>query len=776
MSDRPYVMLMVPPNLTGHLHIGHGLMLAVQDCLTRLRAQSGDAVVYVPGMDHAGIGMYVAALAEPDRSSPRRPVDERLTAWASRWRDAIREEIRQFDVLCAWERETYTLDPPYERVVRAAWRGLAERGFIFRDRRVVRWCPSCRTTISDVEVRSKPASVPVARFPIEVGAARLEVELAHPELVWGASAVVVPPELATVPRATTPLGDLPVVAGQAGEVALLVPAHDAADYALARRLGLPVEEVIGPDGRSVLPDAVGLTRDELRHWTFRRLRPRVEHRPGERDTCGRCDSPLIGRATWQWFLRMAPMVAPLREAMRGGEVRLLPAAQAALSMRWLDEIEDWCVSRQIPWGHRVPAWRCGACPGWSLDGPGPCPECGCPMVEERDVFDTWFSSSLWPLGTGGWPDGGELARLYPSAMLTTGRDILFFWLLRMLAVCHALTGAFPSSSCYLHGLVVDQRGQKMSKSRGNTMLLRDACGRYGSDVVRAGLLAACRGDGDVRAAPSTFARQERIRTLLDRLAALAGPGDGRSPDALTQWCFARLAGARRTFARQVDELDFAAAVRTMDAAVEEAAGRYLAIRTRERGPVHGAVVAELAALCEPVMPGAAAALRASAAAGVEAPAVDPGTVDAVQSVLDVVAELERLRGAVGINTLAPVAVDLPAGRWEALQEEPWLAAVSPLRLAFGGPLPGGVRWTLGDHRVQVALPASHAPRLAEEAARLARAEMAVNRRLRLRAREVESLRDGGARASDLAEALGRSAARLDAVRRNAAEARRWIGA
>jgi methionyl-tRNA synthetase len=622
----------VPPNLTGDLHLGHGLMLAMQDCLARHRRARGDAVTFIPGFDHAGIGMYATVVHQPD-FLPELPMRLRLRRWAASVRRRQRRQIRAMDMSCDWEREEYTLSPGYRAVVRVAFQRLAAEGLVYRAFRDVNWCPTCATTISDME--------------------------------------------------TTP--------------------------------------AVAPDGR-------------------------------EFAVCGRCDAELARRTTWQWFLRMGPLAEPVLRAFDSGEVRLLPASTAREAAEWLREPEDWCVSRQIPWGHRIPAWRCDTCAAWATRR-GRCAACGTAMAAETDVLDTWFSSSLWFLATAGWP--GELdPAVHPVSLITTGRDILFFWVLRLLALSRRLAGWFPSDVCYLHGLVLDADGQKMSKSRGNVVSLPDACREHGADVLRAALLAGCREGQDMRLTPGLLRRQARARELLAAVAALPrtdGPGDAL--DAWLGWCVERSAAA---FSAALDRLEFAAAVEALDEVAERALARYAAVR-RADGATPGWLLARLAALYEPVMPGVA---RAAAAGGVA-----PGfaAAPAVDAWMDVIGELTQLRGPVGLSTATEIRAVLPEAVAAALAGQPWVVHSTPLRVALAGPDDGMVGWRvpLGESWAELHFAAAHAERLRAEAMRRLRAE---RERLRgLRRRRPAS----GPVPPALAGQLERSEARAELHRLNA---------
>src|SRR5579885_366169 len=496
-TSKPFILPMVPPNLTGDLHLGHALMVSVQDCLIRFHQMRGEETVYIPGVDHAGIGMYALVRANTD-FPPGHPIETRLTAWADHYRQAIPEQFRSLDLACDWKRQTYTMDPEYIELVYHVFRRLAEDGLIYRDYKVVHWCPNCQTSLSDMECDRITRDTTIAIMGVRIGKRTELVESSQPELLWAAAALAVsrPPEIESI---SNPFDEapLPVIHWErhGSKATFLIPAHNADHLAQARALGLPLKEALDGQGRSLVPKAYGISRQELRAWTITHLGLKTVRKPSDVLQCSRCQTELLARLSWQWFLRMRPLAQPIEAAIRNGNVHILPDDQKRQALDWLNRVEDWCISRQIPWGQRIPAHICTHCSGWTLAEQPTCSLCGSQQQHEQDVFDTWFSSALWPLAVANWPaeKGG-----YPASVLTTGKDILFFYLIRVYALNNYLTGTYPAPVSYIHGLVVDERGAKMSKSRGNSITLSKAVKQYGADTLRATLLSDCRGSYDVK--------------------------------------------------------------------------------------------------------------------------------------------------------------------------------------------------------------------------------------------------------------------------------------
>jgi valyl-tRNA synthetase len=768
---------MVPPNLTGDLHLGHALMVSVQDALVRVHRQLGRTGVYVPGVDHAGLAMHALVVGDPefrsDLSLPRR-----LTAWASANRRTIRAQLRRLELSCSWKLETYTLSPRYVGLVHATFRQLARDGLLSRGRRVVNWCPTCATTISDLETELSPVATSEVVLHARVAGRVRPVPLARPELLWGAVAVTMP-GLAGAEAELVQLSGrrLPVVsdARMGTEPRLLVPAHDPLHERIARDHRLPIRDVFDESGRSLLAEAPGLTADELRDWTVAMLGLRSI--PGSRDAhrCARCGSELLSRRSWQWFLRMRPIVEPVLDAVRAGNIDFDPAAVGDEVRDWLERADEWCLSRQVRWGPRIPAYRCRRCEGWATEA-GRCSRCGTPLARERDVLDTWFGCALWPLASTRWP----AQELYPAAVLTTGRDIVFFWLVRSLVLCRYVSGSLPARSCFVHGLVLDAEGRKMSKSVGNTVTVAEGVTRYGADAVRAGLLSRCRGAQDFRLDAVPFRRQQAIAETLEALARFRRLRGAGLPDGLEHWALAEAMELRMPLAQALTEYRFADAVRALDGYATRVLATVVEVRRRQAEAENGgcpsasaALMAEVAALFEPVMPGAAGRLAAGTA---RAPAIVPDSshAGAAGCLVEVLADLRRLRGAVGLNAHAPVRLTPAAGTPDPRPSERWALHVTGLRLELGPPTDGAVAWLVPGHDcAALHLPPAYAGRAREEARRRLRVESRSRRLLAAR------LRQAGAGPLEVRTALeARMAAiegRIAALRRNLDACARAVG-
>ncbi len=515
-NRKPFVIVMPPPNVTGELHVGHALTMTIEDVLIRWHRMLGEPTLWVPGTDHSGIAVQV--LVEKDLASEgltREQVgrEEFLRrAWerAIRSRESIRQQQYLIGSSCDWTRDTFTLDEAPSRAVRTAFVRLYRKGLIYRGERMVNWCPRCLTALSDLEVEHKDTAGHLYHFqyPLADGSGSVTIATTRPETCYGDTAVAVNP--ADV-RYRTLIGrkvilpvsgrEIPLIGDDAvdpsfGSGALkITPSHDPTDLEIAERHQLPHTDVFNPDAsmNSKAGTCEGMTREDCRlhvvhEFARQGLLLRTEPYAHMVGYCGRCGSAIEPRLSLQWFVLAKPLAEPAIRVVRDGEIRIVPEHFTRVYFSWMESIKDWCISRQLWWGHRIPVWYCAECGSLtvSVDTPEGCDHCASKSIEQDpDVLDTWFSSALWTHSTLGWPNDTEDMRyFYPTSVMQTGYDILFFWVARMIMMGIEDTGKIPFHTVYLNGLIRDEHGQKMSKMRGNVIRPDDAVGKYGVDALR----------------------------------------------------------------------------------------------------------------------------------------------------------------------------------------------------------------------------------------------------------------------------------------------------
>ena len=522
-SDKPpYAIVIPPPNITGSLHIGHALDNTLQDCLIRWRRMQGYNTLWMPGTDHAGIVTELIMerkLAEEGTSRielGREKFTQRMWQWKAESAGYIVSQLQQLGCSCDWERERFTLDEGLSKAVRTAFVKLYNQGLIYRDTYMVNWCPECNTAISNLEV--EPIEVDGnfyhIRYPVKDSDVVLEIATTRPETMLGDTAVAVHPDDERYQHvigktAHLPLcdRDIPIIADayvdrEFGTGALKVtPAHDPNDYEIGLRHELEQRTIFTQDGHisEEAPEKyVGLSRWDCRKRVMEDLENLgylvkiVPHRHavGHHDRCGTIVEPAI---SLQWFMNVQPLAQRAIEATQKGEVRFIPERETDRFYHWMEIIEPWPISRQRWWGHQLPIWYCNACDAVTaaMETPQQC-ECGASdFHQEEDVLDTWFSSGLWPFSTMGWPERTEeLKTFYPTSVLVSGWDILFFWVSRMIMLGLGCMDEVPFRTVYLHGLVADEKGQKMSKSKGNSIDPLETIDTYGTDAFRFALANA----------------------------------------------------------------------------------------------------------------------------------------------------------------------------------------------------------------------------------------------------------------------------------------------
>lgn len=592
----PFSMVIPPPNVTGSLHLGHALNSTLQDLLARHKRLLGFAVLWLPGTDHAGISTQVVVERELAKQGKtrhdlgREAFIDQVWEWKAKSGTRIVEQLQALGSSCDWSRERFTMDAGLSRAVREVFVRLYHQGLIHRAEYLVNWCPRCTTVLSDLEAPFKPVAGKLyrIRYPAADGRGAIEVETTRPETLLGDTAVAVHPEderwaSLVGRRVRLPLLDreIPVVTDafvdrEFGTGAVkLTPAHDPSDFEAGRRLGLPAINLLHPDGRlndNAGPYA-GLDIAEARRRVVADLERDglligVREHPHEVPHCDRCDTLVQPLLSEQWFVRMEPLAKPAIDAVRDGRIRFHPQTWENTYFHWLENIRDWAISRQLWWGHRIPAWKCGACGEWSVtvEDPTHCTHCGSDELrQEEDVLDTWFSSALWPFSTLGWPDETpDLKYFYPTSYMETGYDILFFWVARMIMSGLEYTGVAPFHTVYLHGLIRDEHGRKMSKTYGNVIDPLVVMDELGTDALRFTLLVGATPGNDMNLSVKkvesnrNFANKvwnagRFVINAINTLQPGAEPGDYTLADS---WIWARLQNLIRDVERQFQNFQY----------------------------------------------------------------------------------------------------------------------------------------------------------------------------------------------------------------------------
>ena len=500
----PYAIVIPPPNVTGSLHMGHALFATLQDILIRWRRMQAYNAMWLPGTDHAGIAtqMVVERTLQREEGKSRHDLGReeflrRIWAWKEKNGHRITEQLKQMGCSLDWERERFTLDEGLSRAVCEAFVRLYEEGFIYRAQRLINWCSRCTTALSDLEVEHSETegSLWHIAYPVSGSSERLIVATTRPETLLGDTAVAVHPEderfrhligrnalLPLTDRQIPILGDAQLVDREFGTGAVKVtPGHDFNDFETGQRHQLPAISIFTLEGRTNenVPTAYrGLTIVEARQRVVADLETagllvKIEPHQLSVGHCQRCETVVEPLLSLQWFVRAAPLAAPAIEAVELGKTKIVPEVWTKTYMHWMRNIKDWCISRQLWWGHRIPAWYCAACqePTVARETPTRCAHCaGTSLRQDEDVLDTWFSSALWPFSTLGWPaETRELKTFYPTSVMETGYDILFFWVARMMMMGLHFMKKVPFRTIFLHALVVDEQGDKMSKVKGNVI-------------------------------------------------------------------------------------------------------------------------------------------------------------------------------------------------------------------------------------------------------------------------------------------------------------------
>jgi valyl-tRNA synthetase len=531
-ADSPakmYSLVIPPPNVTGSLHMGHMFEMAETDITMRWRRMRGYNTLWLPGTDHAGIATQMvverdlAAKGISRREIGREKFLEYVWQWKEKYGGRIKEQIIRVGASCDWTRERFTMDPGLTRAVREAFVRLYEKGLIYRGTYLVNWCPRCLTAVSDLEVvhEERQGHLWHIRYPVTGTGEYVVVATTRPETMLGDTAVAVNPEderyLHLHGRTVTlPLmnREIPVIADEVADprfgtgVVKVTPAHDPNDFAAGKRHQLPEITVMDESARmnENAGPYQGLDRFEARreivaHLENQGLIEKIEDYRLVLGTCQRCKTVVEPRISTQWFVRTKPLAEPAIAAVESGRLQIIPEQWRKVYFEWMYNIRDWCISRQLWWGHRIPAWHCGECAHITVarEDPARCAQCGSTAIcQDPDVLDTWFSSGLWPFSTLGWPgETPDLRTFYPTSLLNTGFDILFFWVARMIMFGLEFTGEVPFRQVYIHALVRDAEKQKMSKTRGNAVDPMQIAERYGTDALRYFLVSGASPGTDV---------------------------------------------------------------------------------------------------------------------------------------------------------------------------------------------------------------------------------------------------------------------------------------
>lgn len=546
-DKKPFTIVMPPPNITGQLHMGHALDQTLQDILIRYKRMEGYSALWVPGSDHASIATEVKVAnklkeetGKDKKEFTREEFLKYVWDWKKEYGGRITRQCRKLGDSCDWRRERFTMDEGCSRAVNEFFIRLYNKGMIYKGNRLVNWCPSCKTTLSDAEVEheDKQGKYWYFRYPGADGSQGIVVATSRPETMFGDVAIAVRPDderykdligknvvLPLVGREIPVVGDEYPDPEKGTGAVKITPAHDPNDFEVGKRHNLEIMSCINDDAtmNDLAGQYAGMDRYECRKAWVKALDEagylvKTEDKVIPVGECYRCHTVIEPMISDQWFVKMEDLAKPAIEAAKKGDIKHVPARFEKIYLNWLNDIHDWCISRQLWWGHRIPAYYCDQCGETvvAAEMPEKCPKCGCThFTQDEDVLDTWFSSGLWPFSTLGWPDKTpELDYFYPTSVMVTGYDIIFFWVVRMAFSALEVTGEAPFEYVFLHGLVRDEQGRKMSKSLGNGIDPLEVIDQVGADALRFMLCTGNTPGNDMRFIPG---RLENSRNFANKL-------------------------------------------------------------------------------------------------------------------------------------------------------------------------------------------------------------------------------------------------------------------
>ena len=599
-DKKPFTIVMPPPNITGQLHMGHALDNTLQDILIRFKRMQGYEALWVPGTDHASIATeakIVEAMRKEGVTKEELGRDaflKRAWDWKAEYGGRIVSQLKKIGSSADWDRERFTMDEGCSKAVKEVFVNLYNKGQIYKGERIINWCPKCLTSISDAEVEYEDQAGHFwhLRYPLSDGSGYIQMATTRPETMLGDTAVAVNPDderykdmvgktviLPIVHR------EIPIIADEYVEmefgtgVVKITPAHDPNDFEVGLRHNLPVINVMTEDAKIVddYPKYAGMDRYEAREAIVKDLEAegalvKIEDYSHNVGTCYRCHTTVEPRVSKQWFVKMKELAEPAIEAVKKGDTRFVPEHFDKTYFHWLEGIKDWCISRQLWWGHRIPAFYCDECGEMVVtkEDSAVCPKCGKPMRQDPDTLDTWFSSALWPFSTLGWPEKTpELEYFYPTDVLVTGYDIIFFWVVRMMFSGLEHMGEVPFKNVLIHGLVRDSQGRKMSKSLGNGIDPLEVIDKYGADALRLTLVTGNAPGNDMRfywervEASRNFANKvwnasRFIMMNLDKAEAKAVSLDELTP--ADKWILSKLNTLAKDVTENMENFDLGVAV------------------------------------------------------------------------------------------------------------------------------------------------------------------------------------------------------------------------